>query len=458
MQIWRLQVVTSGMNIAEYCLDKKVAAMGWCFNGDTREELIKERAEITDFASYSKWYEKWDKSGVNNNVSRLANDIEIGDLIWMYNKNDGFYYIGKCNSPYRFNTSEDAIKNDACNQVGVEWHKYADISQGLVPGAIITSLIKGLTFCRIRKTGVESFSKYAFNKASNKDVFKDIEFKTDKENFFSMLSNDDCEDLLYLYLYSKYGYVCIPSSNKKGTKDIEYDMVDPKTGIHYYAQVKQQEKNLDASEYSDFVKRNQSKIYFLSTNSKSKVININLLGSFGEIIDSDSVYEFARSDESQNLLSKSMKFWLNLVYTDQNKNILTSSKGVMFDTDSPENEQNMISESKISAYGNSKRYIDSSFNINDYVLYYKKGCGIIAVGKIISERKEVSSMEEYYRNVEFIYPKQDEINTDISISPNEIKNIAGHNFYFASTIKSPFVDQNIVEKVLKALKEKYERK
>lgn len=456
MQIWRLQVVTSGMNIAKYCLDNKVAAMGWCFYDDSRDALKKGRDKVKDFDSYSEWCKQWDDCGVDGSVDRLANKIKIGDLIWMYNKNDGFYYIGRCNSLYRFNTSEDAIKNDACNQVGVEWYKYADTSQGLVPGAIITSLIRGLTFCQIHKTGVESFSKYAFNMASNKEVFKDIEFKIDKENFFSMLSNDDCEDLLYLYLYSKYGYVCIPSSNKKGTKDYEYDMVDPKTGTHYYAQVKQQESPLDASDYSDFVQRYKNKIYFLSTNSE--VINIQSLGEFGEIVDPEKVYEFALSDESQNLLSKSMKFWLNLLYTYQNKTVLSNSKGVMFDTDSPENEQNMISESKISAYGNSKRYIDSSFNINDYVLYYKKGSGIIAVGKIISERKEISSKEEYYRNVEFIYPKQDEINTDISVSPNEIKIIAGHNFYFASTIKSPFVDKNIVEKVLNALKEKYERK
>lgn len=453
MQVWRLQVYTSQMNIANYCIEHNVAAMGWCFYDDSRSDLQNERKLITSFDDYSEWYKKWSEKEVANSVNRLAKDIQIGDLIWLYNKNDGFYYIGKCISDYKFNNSDEAVNHDACNQVGVEWHRYADISNGNVPGAIITSLIRGSTFQRIHKTGAESFSKYAYNIASGTAYYDNITFNTDKDNFFSMLSNDDCEDLLYLYLFNKYGYVCIPSSNKKGTKDIEFDMVDPKTGTHYYAQVKQQDDNLDARDYKEFVKKNQAKIYFLST--KSAVDNIDDLGEFGEVIDPLDIYDFALSDAAQKLLSKSMKFWLELLHSYNANKTNTGIKGVMFDTDSPEHEKNMISKSKISAYGRSKRYIDSSFNIGDYVLYYKNGAGVIAVGKIISDRKEIPSDEEYYRDVEFVFPKQNEIDVNKYIPASEIKRIANHNFFFASTIKSPFVNTNLVDVVINELKKKY---
>ncbi|MGN0901977.1 MAG: hypothetical protein ACI4M9_01710, partial [Succinivibrio sp.] len=189
------------MNIAEYCIKNNVAAMGWCYYADPRDMLKIERSKITNYQTYSSWYKKWSNKDVAGSVNRLATQIEIGDLVWMYNKQNGYYYIGKCVSGYKFNNTQYAIDNDACNEVGVEWHKYADTSNGLVPGAIITSLIRGSTFQQIHKTGVESFSKFAFNKASHNDVFDDIVFSLDKDTFFSMLSNDDCEDLLYLYLY-----------------------------------------------------------------------------------------------------------------------------------------------------------------------------------------------------------------------------------------------------------------
>lgn len=43
------------------------------------------------------------------------------------------------------------------------------------------------------------------------------------------------------------------------------------------------------------------------------------------------------------------------------------------------------------------------------------------------------------------------------VSPAELKQIAGHDFFFASTIKSPFKDVDFAEKVMKKLKEKYEK-
>ena len=59
-------------------------------------------------------------------------------------------------------------------------------------------------------------------------------------------------------------------------------------------------------------------------------------------------------------------------------------KGIMLNTNrsySDTNEYEMLSQSKISAYGDASRYIDS-FKKGDYALFYSKGRGIIAIGRI----------------------------------------------------------------------------
>ena len=114
----------------------------------------------------------------------------------------------------------------------------------------------------------------------------------------------------------------------------------------------------------------------------------------------------------------------------------------MFDTNisySDTNESEMILGNKIAAYGDAKRYIDS-FRKDDYALFYSKGRGIIAVGQIVTDTPtEVG--DEKYHSVRMIVPEN--FNGDVkalpALSPNEIKTILKRNFYWASTIKTPFL-------------------
>lgn len=456
--VWRIQVVTSGMNIANYCIKNKVAAMGWCFYGSENDQLVKEREKVRSFQEYVDWYSKYDSKGVNPSVSRL-NELQKDDIVWMYSKNEGKYYVGRCTDTYRFNSSSEACKYDACNQASVDWYYYCDKGSGKLPGAIACAFIRGTTFQRINKNLAEEFSQLAFNEASNSNYYK-VDYKNlglNEKNFFALLSNDDCEDLLYFYLYSKYGYICVPSSDKKGTKAVEYELINPKTGYHCYAQVKQTNEKLDASAdiYVDFLKsrnKNQSnnpeKIYFFSPNSD--VVNADKLTPSGEVVPPTEVYNYAISDNC--LLSRTIENWIFLLIT-SNQN--QGTKGVMFDTDSQEHEDQMIAGSKISAYGNSSRYIDSSFNIGDYVLFYSKGKGVIAVAKVKTNTKYIEAYDEKYREVEFVFPKKGDIDNSKYISAKKLKELADHDFYFASTIKVPFIDEKLVMLIIDELKKLY---
>jgi len=147
-----------------------------------------------------------------------------------------------------------------------------------------------------------------------------------------------------------------------------------------------------------------------------------------------------------------------LTEIENNRLKFSACKGIMFDTNisySDTNESEMILGNKIAAYGDAKRYIDS-FRKGDYALFCSKERGIIAVGQIITDAPtEVA--DEKYHSVRMIVPEN--FNGDVkalpALSPNEIKTILKRNFYWASTIKTPFLTGAQAEMLIRELQKKH---
>lgn len=133
-------------------------------------------------------------------------------------------------------------------------------------------------------------------------------------------------------------------------------------------------------------------------------------------------------------------------------------KGILFDTNRSHNEDSvwdMFRNSKISAYGSAARYINS-FNKGDYVLYYHKGFGVIGAGIIkTSSVKENPDKNELYHTVNLLTPALKNEKDIRFITPSELCSLLGKNFYFASTIKSPYLSAEESELIIGKLKEKY---
>ena len=76
--------------------------------------------------------------------------------------------------------------------------------------------------------------------------------------------------------------------------------------------------------------------------------------------------------------------------------------------------------------------------------------------KIITS-KAINSSDEKYHSVRMIVPEK--FNGDVkalpALSPNEIKTILKRNFYWASTIKTPFLTGEQVEMLIRELKKKH---
>ena len=137
-----------------------------------------------------------------------------------------------------------------------------------------------------------------------------------------------------------------------------------------------------------------------------------------------------------------------------------SKKGVLFDTNGTNSGLRSVldmlqdKEKKISAYGKANRFVDW-LEKGDYVLYYQVGYGVVAAGIVTDQVAENLDGEERCRRVDLL---TDAIRCEediCAISPGELKELLGHGFFYANTIKRPYLSIEEAKLVTKKLQEKY---
>ena len=311
---------------------RKIVAIGWTLREDiynelTNEDKIKveenEKSIKNDFEKYKEIIEKNsyktikdDKrkffyGKVNPNLIRL-NNLKKDDLIWMRSK--GIYYLGRVTEKshylYAYRDSKkdsDILKLGISNQfTDIEWHEIGTESE--IPGRILIAFYQREALIEIDEKFVVDISQILYNKKDNYYKISD-KLENNKTNFYGLLSPNDCEDLLYFYLYHKFKYIVIPSTNKINTQNYEFIMLNSNNRDEkIYIQVKNGEVNIEINNYKNF----RGEIYLLTTrgnvlkNGKILTKNnidmnngkiLNLDGSFKGnifIINPEALYEFAK--------------------------------------------------------------------------------------------------------------------------------------------------------------------
>lgn len=320
--IWKLHTKTSTKDgdkkIAQYLLDNQILALGWSLKdkdliGNVKEEDLEKAREdrkkiesIKDYYDFCYEYKVY-KNYVNGNVNRFTREIEEGDLIWM--RYDGIYYLARFNSNSEviYNCTQETLDNDACIQItNVNWQKIGDESS--VPGAVATAFINRLTFCRINQEGVVNFSKFIYDKVAETNYYEDKELTFNQEKFYNFISTTDCEDLLCMYLNKEYGYVVIPSTNKKSTELYECVLLDPQTGKNIFIQVKKGDDPLKPEDYFHL----DGDVYLLTT--KGKVENYDKEKHKNiTVVDPKELFNYLSHEDFQNYLPQSIKYWIELL-------------------------------------------------------------------------------------------------------------------------------------------------
>lgn len=300
MNVWRLQTRTSGDGkVAQYCLCNDIAVVGWGVSGDKREA-------VANFDSYLKLAKLKYSKGVSS-VQRLYS-LQPGDLIWMRDR--GKYYIGlvREGTKWQYNNSEEAARHDAYNQItNVHWVSSLRADESIA-GIVTTAFIRGQALQRINKIGIEQYSMLTYNLWSNENVFHEESLYFTGEDrvksFYNLITTMECEDLVAFYLYSKKGYIGIPSTNKLSTPLYEFVMLDPlDANKRVYIQVKKGKVDIDMGQFRGL----NGEVYGFT--SEGKVINADTENL--HIITPMELYEYAISKNA--ILSDGIKMWLKVL-------------------------------------------------------------------------------------------------------------------------------------------------
>ena len=330
--VWRLQTRTDskdGKKISKYCLDHKVAALGWSikddhinkYNPESITEIQEKRKKIKNIEGYYDVVRTYGLYGINNKKRLIAVDmlleVEKGDYIWM--RDNGIYYLGYVGDKlrYKYNSRNKALEHDAANQIkGVVWKPIGDESQ--VPGAVATAFIRGRTIQRINKSHMFEYAEYAF--WGNPMVLENSNEAYLQQLFYNCLSPSDCEDLVCLYLYDKANYIAIPSTNKIATELYECVLVNPETGMFAYPQVKKGNVDLNFANYIDLVdnhKRNKEVCLF---TSEGMIDKSTIQSDFIHIITAKELYLWVKSKIGSKcyLIPEGIVKWYKLIHSSKN--------------------------------------------------------------------------------------------------------------------------------------------
>ncbi|MBD3406263.1 MAG: hypothetical protein GF411_09155 [Candidatus Lokiarchaeota archaeon] len=255
MTVWRINICPNskeGLDPREFCIKNNILGIGWQI-----EEVNKpiEWKEYLDRAKaiYGKEYSR----GWNTAMHAIGNRMKINDLCWTRDKY-GNYYIGRVTGNWEYRYSREYVEADIVNVRTCDWKKVGKVDH--VPGKVVNSF-RGRTLQAVSGDSIEIYSNYTYYGNLEKiDQNKIYKFN---EGLYSLLSADDLEDIVGIYLQS-IGYVFIPSSCKINTSEYEYVMKNKVDGTKAIAQVKRKSVPLNAADYS----RHKCKVFLFAVGGQ----------------------------------------------------------------------------------------------------------------------------------------------------------------------------------------------
>lgn len=295
--VWRINLKSDadeGIDSRMFCINKGILGVGWQVDceGDIDWETYYQRA--TDV-----YYKKGDK-GWWPALNAIKNRMSINDLCWTRNL-DGIYYVGRISGEWQYKGDKESSEADIVNIRTIEWREAGTVD--CVPGKVVNSFIPRRVVQAVDDDSVRQYSAFLFDKLSGKQP--NIPLTLDTVDLFSLISAEDCEDLVGLYLQDEKGYRMIPSSCKADTAAYEFVLKHSVTGNNAVVQVKQGYVNLNVEDYTAVL----GDVYLFTTKGE-------YFGDFGKAprvrcISKGEIEEFIY--KRQLVLSDRIKYWLSLL-------------------------------------------------------------------------------------------------------------------------------------------------
>lgn len=128
-------------------------------------------------------------------------------------------------------------------------------------------------------------------------------------------------------------------------------------------------------------------------------------------------------------------------------------KGVLFDTNRSWDEEAiwyMMENQRVAAFGDAKRFVEYVYP-GDIVFFSHKWTGIVAAARVKNGSIKSPDDETLYREVEFITPIPEKGQAITALPFGKVSEITGKNFFWARTIKAPYLSKDEAENLAQAL-------
>lgn len=239
MQVFRLHIRPNGGQASvaktfKYCLSNNILGIGW---------RAGSLSSTTDWKTY---YEE--ASNIHGSLSAcvyIKDNVHAGDLIWTRD-NKGHYYLARVTSGWEYFMTPEATEADI-DIANVVRCQIISIPLDAVPGKVIACFRPSRTLQRIADKSTKEYSKFLWNLHSGS-----ASYETDKgkvSDIFSLLDDEETEDLIFFYLQSKGWYVA-PNSRKGDTMNYEFLLVRPDTGEVAATQVKTGHSHINLAKFA----------------------------------------------------------------------------------------------------------------------------------------------------------------------------------------------------------------
>lgn len=191
-----------------YCINNNILGWGWVFCGNS------ECGNSLDVYYQNYKDDKIKKGEKCTSLTKAYKQIKCmkeGDYVWTCVK--GEWYLGKISGDFNFHSPEGYPEFGMLR--GCVWKPITN--QDLIPGNILTYSRNDRTV-RCVETN-DSFIQYC------QYLYGDLSEEPKNLNFWDLVHYEDLEDIVGLYLQKEKDYLVYPSTNKMGTKDYEYMLV-----------------------------------------------------------------------------------------------------------------------------------------------------------------------------------------------------------------------------------------
>jgi hypothetical protein len=134
-------------------------------------------------------------------------------------------------------------------------------------------------------------------------------------------------------------------------------------------------------------------------------------------------------------------------------------KGILFDTNGRYDEDSiwyMMENHRVAAFGDAKRFVEY-INPGDIVFFSHIGAGLVAAGKVKRGDIKAPDSSTLYRDIEFVTPVPRKGDSLKAMPFGKVSEITGKSFYWARTIKVPYLSKEEASNLADELKKYLEK-